>query len=112
MIESILKEVRDNIIHDDECTDFDNELIPLINSYLMTLNQNGIGVVGYRVTGEDQTWAEFLEGNKILEATIEYVNLTPLQVLQFLPPFRPFRQNTCGVCDTRQRKECNQNGKQ
>ena len=76
MIESILKELRDNVIHDSECTDFDNELIPLINSYLMTLNQNGIGVVGYRVTGEDQTWNEFLEGSKILEATVEYVNLS------------------------------------
>lgn len=76
MIESILQTVRDSVVHDIECTDFDNELMPLINSSLMTLNQVGVGVVGYRVTGEDQTWDEFLEGINILEQTKDYVTIS------------------------------------
>lgn len=76
MIDNILTEVKNSVIHDTECSDFDNELIPLINSCLMTLNQNGVGVVGYRITDGNQTWSEFLEGSKILEATVDYVNLS------------------------------------
>ena len=58
---SILITVRPmcNVEKDDN--GFDEKLIPLINSQIMVANHEmGVGVNGFNITGENETWAEWL----------------------------------------------------
>lgn len=54
---------------------FDTDIIIGINSAIMALNQIGVGLKGYRVTGNSETWEEFLMGYNDLEAAKTYVYL-------------------------------------
>ena len=60
-----------------ELTDhaFDTDIIVGINSALMALNQIGVGLRGYIVSGSGETWEEFLMGYNDLEAAKTYVYL-------------------------------------
>lgn len=60
-----------------ELTDnaFDTDIIIGINSALMALNQIGVGLRGYRISGSGETWEEFLIGYNDLEAAKTYVYL-------------------------------------
>ena len=60
-----------------ELTDnaFDTDIIVGINSAIMSLNQIGVGLRGYIVSGSSETWEEFLMGYNDLEAAKTYVYL-------------------------------------
>lgn len=54
---------------------FDTDIIVGINSAIMSLNQLGVGIRGYIVSGPSETWEEFLMGSNNLEAAKTYVYL-------------------------------------
>lgn len=58
--ESILITVKRDCNVEDDDHAFDSEIIRSINSYLQVLWMQNVGVSGFKVTNEDQTWAEFL----------------------------------------------------
>lgn len=65
--DSILKSIRKLIggIDADEGP-FDTDLIIHINTVLQTLNQLGCGKENFMVTGNDETWSDFLGGPTII----------------------------------------------
>lgn len=76
MDDSILVTIKNMLNIDADITDFDKDLIVLINSSLSTLHQLGIGDAQFRVTGKDETWSQLL-GDKdyYLESVKELVYL-------------------------------------
>lgn len=60
MDESILDSVKKSIGLQSDYTEFDSDLILLINGNLMTLTQNGVGKEGFRITGATEKWSDFL----------------------------------------------------
>ena len=76
MDDSILVTIKDMLNIDAGITDFDNDLIVLINSSLSTLHQLGIGDAQFRITGNNETWSQLL-GDKdySLESAKELVYL-------------------------------------
>lgn len=64
---------------------FDQDIMLHINTYLGVLNQLGVGVPGFEVTGESETWEDFLEANSVsLNEVKTYLYLRVRQV--FDPP--------------------------
>ena len=82
---SILIDVRPMNNVDENDNGFDNKLIPLINTYIMMAHQFGIGYDGFRMTGSQQTWRNWLgdNGDK-LEAIKTWLGYSVL--LMFNPP--------------------------
>lgn len=72
---SILDTVKKLLGIDPGYDAFDTDVIIGINSALMALNQLGVGAEGYRITGRDETWEEFLDERTDLEAAKTYVYL-------------------------------------
>jgi hypothetical protein len=72
---SILKDVRHAVVSFDDDDSFDRDLILYINGALMVLNQIGVGPEKpFRITGEDETWADFLgEQEELLPLVQPYV---------------------------------------
>lgn len=59
MDESILNSAKAGRI--DESDDaFNKELIIHINTFLAVLNQLGIGTKGFQISGENETWSDFI----------------------------------------------------
>lgn len=87
--DSILLSLRKILISEDD-NSFDDELIMHINSALMICNQLGIGVEGFVVTGEQETWTEFLGETtaQFLQATKTYVHDVVRMI--FDPPSNSF----------------------
>lgn len=72
--ESILVTVRRSRDIEDDDTVFDSELLRSINSYLQILWMQNVGVSGFKVTNEDQTWADFLgENADHLQMAVSYI---------------------------------------
>ena len=72
--ESILVTVRRSCDIEDDDTAFDSELLRSINSYLQILWMQNVGVSGFKVTNEDQTWADFLgENTDHLQMAVSYI---------------------------------------
>lgn len=66
-IDSILDSIKQMIGSESEDTHFDRELIIYINGALMIVNQLGVGPNGYRITGKENVWAEFIGDRTDLE---------------------------------------------
>jgi len=83
---SILVSVRSMCNVDEEDNGFDNQLIPLINSQMMIAHhQLGIGINGFNITGESETWSDWLgEGESKLAAIKTWLGYNVL--LLFDPP--------------------------
>ena len=83
---SILVSVRPMCNVDEEDTGFDQQLIPLINSQMMDAHhQLGIGINGFNITGESETWSDWLgEGESKLAAIKTWLGYNVL--LLFDPP--------------------------
>lgn len=65
--------------------DFNPELIMHINTVLRGLNQMGIGVDGFFITGNAETWADFLpESQQKLQDVKTYVSMSVKKI--FDPP--------------------------
>ncbi len=86
--DSILKSVRSTVVGVEDNLEFDNELIPYINSSIFNLNQNGVGA-NIIVDSEEQTWGDLM-GHMQLEKA-QHFKSVPLYIalntqLLFDPP--------------------------
>ena len=83
---SILKSVRPMCNVESDDPGFDEKLIPLINSQIMVAHHElGIGVNGFNITGDTETWADWLStGEAKLSAVKTWLGYTVL--LLFDPP--------------------------
>lgn len=73
MDESILKSIRKLVGAGESESPFDEDLIIHINTVLMALNQMGVGKSPFLVTGEGETWSDFLGQRTDLEGVKTYV---------------------------------------
>lgn len=64
---------------------FNLDLIMYINSIFGILNQLGIGVEGFMITGPDETWSEFLEGSNVSLNEVQTYVVLRVRIL-FDPP--------------------------
>lgn len=76
-MESILASVKKQIGIAPEQTDFDPDIIMHINSVLTSnVRQLGVGPEeGFVITGDFETWKDFLSDNIILESVKTYVGI-------------------------------------
>jgi hypothetical protein len=77
-MDSILTSIKRMLGIDAECTDFDDELIPHINTVLMVLNQIGVGPDNvFSIISDQETWENFLgeDYENSLAAVKTYVHL-------------------------------------
>lgn len=83
---SILASVRPMCNVESDDTGFDEKLIPLINSQIMVAHHElGIGVNGFNITGDTETWADWLStGEAKLSAVKTWLGYSVL--LLFDPP--------------------------
>ncbi len=84
MEDSILVSVRNALGIEEDSQVFDNEIIPLINTCLMTLQQLGVGRLAFSVLDESASWSDFLENKEQYEGAKTYV-VTRVR-LAFDPP--------------------------
>lgn len=71
---SILKTIKSLLGPDDDYDVFDTDIIIFINGALATLTQLGLGPAeGFRITGPDETWQDFLGDYKDLESVKTYI---------------------------------------
>ena len=82
---SILMDVRSACNLEKTDAGFDNQLIPLANTYLMMAHQFGVGRSGFKITSIQETWGDWLGpmGNE-LEAVKTWLGYNVL--LMFDPP--------------------------
>ncbi len=62
--ESILTSIKKLLGLTEEYEYFDADIIMDINAVFVILNQLGIGVVGFSITGKDEVWSDFLPNNQ------------------------------------------------
>lgn len=87
--DSILKSVKISLGIVPEYTEFDNQIIMLINTAFSVLTQLGCGPEeGFSIEGEDETWADYIEDNKKLNMVVTYVHTSVM--LAFDPPSSSF----------------------
>ena len=87
-IASILDSIKQMVTGNVEDTSFDSELIIYINSALSIVNKFGVGPDGFRITGKDETWDEFLLTREDLEMVKTNIYLRVR--LMFDPPQNAF----------------------
>ena len=89
---SILNTVKEG--NDVEITDtsFDKTLIMHINSTMAMLTQLGVGVEGFKITGDTETWEDYIKDVVQLEMAKEYI--TKKVGLLFNPPRSSFLLNS------------------
>ena len=76
MNESILTSIKKMLGITEEYTHFDQDIIIHINTVLMILHQLGVGPEeGFAITDSYETWSDFLDDNKNIEAVKTYVYL-------------------------------------
>ena len=73
MNESILNSIKSLLPIDKDITDFDGDLIVLINSSLSRLLQLGVGEKPFRIEGSSETWSQLLNKEEYLDAVKEVV---------------------------------------
>lgn len=88
-MDSIFLTIKKMLGVDRDFDGFDTDIIIGINSSLMNLNQIGVGPVeAFIITGQDETWSDFLESTTNLEGAKMYVYLKTR--LSFDPPSNSF----------------------
>lgn len=87
MEESILKSIRSMLVSGEDDNSFDLDLIMHINTTLDTLNQAGVGVEGFHISGDTETWDQFINREDI-ESVKTYVYLSVKNI--FDPPTNSF----------------------
>lgn len=76
MNESILTSIKKLLGITEDYSQFDADIIMHINSVFSTLMQIGIGPKsGFAITGEQETWNDFIGDNKKQQSVISYVYL-------------------------------------
>lgn len=87
-MESILISIKKLLGIDKDYAHFDVDIIMHINTVFMTLHQIGIGPEeGFSISGEHETWSNFLGEFTNLEAVKTYVHLKVRML--FDPPSSP-----------------------
>jgi len=84
MNNSILMTIKHMLGYNDQPTGFDFDIIVFINGRLMVLEQIGLGRDGFKITGETETWDDFLVDSNRFEAVKTYLYLRTKLV--FDPP--------------------------
>lgn len=75
-MESILTSIKKLLGIEEECTDFDGEIIVHINSVFMTLKQIAVGPKeGFYIEDETKTWEEYISDPSALQAVKSYMYL-------------------------------------
>ena len=73
-MDSILDTIKKMLGLETDYTDFDTDIIVLINSALMTLTQIGIGPSsGFTISDNSKTWVDFIGDSESLEGVKAYV---------------------------------------
>ena len=73
-MDSILTSIKRLLGIAEEYDHFDPELVIHINSVFMILTQMGVGPAeGFRITGAEETWDDFIPDGKNLESVKSYV---------------------------------------
>lgn len=76
MNDSILTSIKKLLGITEDYSQFDADIIMHINSVFSTLMQIGIGPKsGFTITGEQETWNDFIGDNKKQQSVISYVYL-------------------------------------
>ena len=76
MEESILISVKKMLGIDEDCVDFDTDIIININTVMSMLNQMGVGPEkGFIVTNSTETWSELLNNVFVLNMVKTYMFL-------------------------------------
>ena len=89
--DSILQSVKDYNDVEVSDTNFDKAIIGYINSSISTLSQLGVGVPGFRVTGDTETWDQYITDIVQLGFAKEYIGKHVM--LSFNPPRSQFLIN-------------------
>lgn len=75
-MDSILTSVKVMVGIDANCTDFDNQLIPHINTVFMILNQLGVGPSEcFKIEDDIAVWNDFIKDSSNIESVKSYVGL-------------------------------------
>lgn len=91
MERSILTTIKLRLGIEEECEDFDREIIPYINTQFLTLLQIGVGPKsGFRIDDDSTIWKDYIEANQtenpdLLLAYVEDYIYTKVRLL-FDPP--------------------------
>lgn len=89
MNESILNNIKKLLGIAEDYTEFDTDIIILINSAISVLNQLGLGSDDtFSITGNTETWSDLLGDNKSLEMVKNYIYLKVRVV--FDPPTQSY----------------------
>lgn len=74
--DSILDSIKKLLGIASDYTNFDTDIIIYINSAFMVLNQLGVGPEeGFKITGKDETWDDYIADEDNLEAVKSYIHL-------------------------------------
>lgn len=88
-MDSILNTIKKTLSIEEECTDFDQDLILHINSVFSVLTQLGVGPEdGFFIEDETETWDDFMDDMKKIQMVKTYIGLKVR--LLFDPPTTSF----------------------
>lgn len=73
MNNSILNTIKEMVGIEASDSNFDLEVIVLINSAIVVLNQLGVGTKGFRITGSAETWSNYLGTLAEIEMAKNYI---------------------------------------
>lgn len=74
MEDSILLTIKDMLGLSKTYPAYNTDVIRNINGSLFTLMQNGVGPsTGFRITGESETWNDYIGDRKDLDAVVNYI---------------------------------------
>lgn len=89
MEDSILLSIKSLLGPDSDYEVFDNDIVLFINSAIATLTQLGVGPSsGFRITGPDESWGDFLGEAEDLESVKSYIYMKTR--MAFDPPTSSF----------------------
>lgn len=88
-MDSILTLVKKNLGIEEDCEDFDDEIIMHINSVFMILSQLGVGPKeGFAIQDKTSTWSEYISKEQNLNLVKSYMYLRVR--IMFDPPQNSF----------------------
>lgn len=84
MTDSILTSIKKLLGITEDYEVFDTDIIIHINTVIMILNQMGVGVQGFHITGKDEVWSDFIGNDTAYEMAKTYIYLKVRMI--FDPP--------------------------
>lgn len=90
--DSILITIKKMLGLAEDYTPFDTDVIVCINGAILAANQIGVGVDGFTVKSDEETWTDFIGDYPQLEAVKQYIYMRTR--LAFDPPANSFVVNS------------------